>query len=846
MNKWTKVDPAMCQATIMACVFRMVPQALELKLNVTYEALAAMSPGLGVAEQVEADRVQDDQESWKGALKRFGKKCLMFLGDPDTQLYLLVWTVIGSPLMVLHYKLFKHVNFASNCVDDDNSISVFNFCSDCPQSNPAKEAMQELSLMMFDPNGAGSAHVALLKAAFGATVHWSQKLMDTYQKACILCYSKCYRSFIHRFDCFPWKAASIFEPSVSPATKLTASINFWNAPRCQIDPWTGDPLRDVLCRTREDLFDTDLQDFVYNFFLRCMVTSTFGERIFSNLTQWTTEPKARPSLATVSSKHVINTFDTIVQQWWRSLLDDSQIQRASGKCRDLVAYTEPLKSRTCGWHLYSQGSACFADVNEKQNTWTGLTDEQKTEWEERARKCRAEARGRGAPVDEVLASEAAAETPGGPWAMSCKHGAGPGAWPLGRHVIAASVSDCGNIAAAAESWRASHVVIWQEDELFPETSDLREACHPSECVCTYTLQQRERLEALSYETRLLLRHHGLPPHRPICLEYRCDSFGHDHTIFCLIGDHHWTHTLHAELMMLRKLPGERSYLFEMALEKVEADGVQWPVVMSEKQFLKKLVDLTSDVWRAYTLKTESDQVWSFNVVERTAVDIEELKELEASRLEGLFAMRLLKKITEKDAGKKPKVGRGRGRGRGRGGRRGRGRGRGSDDASESDSASPEPPDSPPAEPVDEPPEPPPMPPPADPPPDPPPAVPPPPLLDAGHGRQRVGERWGSLGWELASVPSRNGYGATCKLHTDLDNPGKVCKKSVTIGASGLSINECRLRLKRWLVAGLDDSEWPPESDDSQASHHISMGGRYLRDFAVGLTEVECDRIAENL
>eukprot|EP00974_Lingulodinium_polyedra_P129110 11208807-Lingulodinium_polyedra.AAC.1 len=48
-----------------------------------------------------------------------------------------------------------------------------------------------------------------------------------------------------------------------------------------------------------------------------------------------------------------------------------------------------------------------------------------------------------------------------------------------------------------------------------------------------------------------------------------------------------------------------------------------------------------------------------------------------------------------------------------------------------------------------------------------------------------------------------GVGATCKLHY---TPGsdRVCKKSVAIGDSGLSISVLMLRLKRRLGAGLDD------------------------------------------
>jgi len=49
-----------------------------------------------------------------------------------------------------------------------------------------------------------------------------------------------------------------------------------------------------------------------------------------------------------------------------------------------------------------------------------------------------------------------------------------------------------------------------------------------------------------------------------------------------------------------------------------------------------------------------------------------------------------------------------------------------------------------------------------------------------------------------------------------------------------------LRLKRWLIAGLDDAHWDA---DGRRSKHVSMGGVFLHEFAEGLSEEACDMIA---
>ena len=79
------------------------------------------------------------------------------------------------------------------------------------------------------------------------------------------------------------------------------------------------------------------------------------------------------------------------------------------------------------------------------------------------------------------------------------------------------------------------------------------------------------------------------------------------------------------------------------------------------------------------------------------------------------------------------------------------------------------------------------------------SAPPPPKRQS----QRRGIPWGSCGWELAVITRHGvvvGCGALCKDHRNPDDIND-CKKSVIIGESGLTFDDLRLRLKRWLIAG---------------------------------------------
>ena len=70
-----------------------------------------------------------------------------------------------------------------------------------------------------------------------------------------------------------------------------------------------------------------------------------------------------------------------------------------------------------------------------------------------------------------------------------------------------------------------------------------------------------------------------------------------------------------------------------------------------------------------------------------------------------------------------------------------------------------------------------------------------------------------------------GYGVTCGLHVNRNGlcDGTLCKKSVYIGQTGLSEDDARLRLNRWLVyATFHDLD--PEQ---QRQSHIGLGGPQL-------------------
>ena len=82
---------------------------------------------------------------------------------------------------------------------------------------------------------------------------------------------------------------------------------------------------------------------------------------------------------------------------------------------------------------------------------------------------------------------------------------------------------------------------------------------------------------------------------------------------------------------------------------------------------------------------------------------------------------------------------------------------------------------------------------------------------------------------LAEVRSHGvlvGFGITCRCHNNVDDrPGIICKKQLPLGNPPMSHVEAKLRLKRWYVAGSQET-WDPHT---ARTSHIKFGGRNLRD-----------------
>ena len=891
-NKWTKMDPAFQQTTLVVFFFLLIKQALERKSRITYEAVVARY-GLGPGGDAILE-AENGGEAKKHQAVRYSRRSLLFVGDTETQHSLLIWSVVGAVIMNIHYRLFKHVSWYSD--GDDEGYTAFDVCPGCkPERNPAILALTAIAKIMFDPNGSGKSFLGPIYFFFGGTVQWPERVLANLQRELVVAFCKLWRSLFHTFKRNPWPLAKVFNTETPMAEREKGARELWDMKACCVDAWCGQPLRGSICESWRSLFEPHLHDFMRAMFLRCVLTSTFIEKCFAPLTTFTAAFRSRHTLPSVAGHHLLTVFDEVVNKWWETL---DPAPTSCNKSRPVTVKGSPEGAHTCGWHLYvaenppahrSSHQEAIAEVHDKMAAWKRLPPEEQAPYIAKAKKQRLVANNQGSALDKALRD--GFEECGGPWRLSAchrfsrpwarqdnSHGLGPeklpADWPIARVHIEQQMKDL-NLATSLQHWQREEGKVWEEDLDFPDTVSMAEPCFEGECLAMLTEAQRGQVAALSKYLRLVLRNTGLPPELLPCVEFR----GGGHIIYVLVGDQGWTHEIRCELISLKR-PGGANGLgpggsdglgpggsgdedvaplpFELAMVQdvhcVHLDFA-WPRVESERAFVRRLVTLSSGPWEMYSLKAVCEEVSTFIVEERTFMDLGALEEAEVQRLVQLHAMNLLKKADKIRAGQmEQKRGRPKRGGKALPRRAGRsiasgdngssseslgsrspdglrpgsldglrpgspdglrpGSPKGAASSSKPDGLRPGSPDS----------------------------------LRPGTARKhKRGIPWGVGGWQLAEIANASGEiigcGAICKNHVDHAGDTVTCKKHVTFGKSGLTSQDLMLRLKRWLIAGLDDSNWDA---DGQRSQHLSMGGVFLREFADGLSEEACDKIADSV
>ena len=811
-NRYTKIFPVVVRIALMLNFYRVLRLALQtlvkgLRVDSDDEAVLhdeAAMVGAPHDTMVHQRKLQAKQQA----------KLMQLVEQTDhTILLFLVWLVIVRTIMPLHWRLFKRGIFFNHMTRKpvaDQRIGCFEFCRGGTDS-PAGKLMATLSSMLLMPETAGRKELDLLFLRYGqTTAQWPLALSVAVQISAVLVLSRIWRLCVHYFQGMPWKMAKIFDPKAPEGGQLAAAREFIAYPKGSkfLDPGFGRKLRELV-ETADDLFEPRLFGICQAMFMRSVVTSTYIERQFKDLTLWSRNQAQ--SVATMGAKRVNTTFKDVVNLWRQG-----EPERANKR---------PVWVRKNRSGYATTGLQVFARTRSQQDVfspalnaaWEKLSQNERDHYSSKAKSQRMVAQtARSFEMTQALDDKDPERM--GPWQLSSRRGK----FSVNPSVVR-KLTTGKSLKNLEEQWDTFVDVKALPDPMFPKTVP-NDGPERHEIPAAWVADVRVMLDTM----RLALRYIAEGSDAGVALEFQHDGT----SVFGFIA-----HTMHLErenfeAELFRMRPDSASGLAmdvpstdsdQFTLEFMSSPIDPWVWIQDETAFVLDLCKRSAVLWQIYVLSSNATGVNSRRVSKREKVDYHSLQALDKERILQQMAMKAFRKAsgrTKTAAGKasgharlkkpcgtpggikKPKT----------------------MDSSSSCSSGTQQSDSEKSEDEE-------------------PAVglalkkatgrAPRRVLPkcALEGDGKILETWGGGRFAFSWIESKGvhcGWGVSCGRHVNADGTmaGTRCKKA--IASAGLTEEEAKLRLKRWLVAAKDPDALGVER---QRQSHIALGGPSLAEFS---------------
>ena len=136
----------------------------------------------------------DERAAWKRVADKRRVKSAEFVQDKDASWGNLMWLVIASPILVLHWKLFKHAKWSTELdpkKHEEPGRIIKEFC--IPSLNPAGKVMESLMAILQDASQA----LRVVLFFHGPLERWSEKRKKTVQQLVLIAIGQLWRKAGH-------------------------------------------------------------------------------------------------------------------------------------------------------------------------------------------------------------------------------------------------------------------------------------------------------------------------------------------------------------------------------------------------------------------------------------------------------------------------------------------------------------------------------------------------------------------------------------------------------------------------------------------------------------------------
>jgi len=436
-NKWTTADPVVRRLLLHLSFAGITRRSLQRLMKVP-----ETDNVLDIDPMVLAMQGMHTAGVHKAIATSQKQKVLALVQEPGLDWDFFTWVSICTPVMRMHYSLFRDATWLSHKPDRQptasgelntasgeqlsQAIHLSNFVHfDLEhKDNPATRVLKTLSEILADPDGSGKQHITLLLGRFGAHGTWPAyrlgRVRRTGQR--VLCYF--WRHVWRELARSPWKWAKLFDPDVKEEAK-NKLIDELCAVKCKhcLDKCFGRKLQTTAASGQ--CLENGFQMFGRVMFTSAPITSTFVERLFAWMTKMLDDTPQ--GLVHLDARHILNQFSLATDRWreLRKVGKDSNLERPPW------AQTAPVGTHLTGFDLFKRnGRRPGEGLQGYLTAWEALTQDERDKYKRTAHVLRTLPD--DSPLDKFLERAQTNAEVGGPWDMAALSGT----WPIAESFLA--------------------------------------------------------------------------------------------------------------------------------------------------------------------------------------------------------------------------------------------------------------------------------------------------------------------------------------------------------------------------------------------------------------------------
>lgn len=343
----------------------------------------------------------DQAAAYRRSVRKREKRSVAWLvHDKSTPIKLLLWLAIAFPVMHMHYSLFRDGMDLGGFSDASaGSLGlVFDLCS--PSRSLAGKALEDLSKIVLSSR---RQHPPSMSSAFRLLDgQWPEDIILLVRSGALLVMGSMWRRLVLPFEQWPWKLALVFDTRLSLVERETIAEDWFNTPRCCLDPGLSRKVKSRL-RSWRELFDQPVQQFLKHMFLRAVLSTAYVECQFASYRQWVQRSSRPVVFRSLAAKHVTSSFSRVHRWlnlgrgrraqadaqgtrrmsrpiWINAKFRKSNVQKRTRGLDVFISeflrkYRQDLDAQGRGWNSFQRKQAMHA----AHRAWRELTPEQRQE-----------------------------------------------------------------------------------------------------------------------------------------------------------------------------------------------------------------------------------------------------------------------------------------------------------------------------------------------------------------------------------------------------------------------------------------------------------------------------------